>query len=117
MLLKFIKLCLIFIIIGGGFILLKQSSVRNQIFSHIPNISKFASGLPAVKGISDSKFGSISGQLKSEFDSSVNQAGKQLYNIKLGDVIKFLNRSQKIATDFRGFQEYLKEQVANFGKK
>ncbi len=114
MLTKFIKLCLIFIVIGGGLILYKQPSVRDQIFARIP---KSIPNLPQVKGISTDKFGSISGQLKSELDKSVNQAQKQLYNIKLGDVLKFLNRTQKITTDFRGFQEYIKDQVANFGKK
>ena len=122
MLRKFIHLCLIFILIGGGYILYKQPNLRNQAlkYSHIsvPNLPAVKGiNLPAVKGISTGKSGSISGQLKSEVNNTINSAEKQALNLKVSDLVNFFNRAQKIGKDARSFQDYVKQQLANFGKK
>lgn len=110
MLKKFIKLCLIFILIGGGFILYKQGSVRNNIISYIRN-------LPNVKGISTSKGGDVPGQLKSQVDKGIKQAEKKATDTKISDLINIYNQTQKYAKDFRAFQEYIKKEAANLIKK
>jgi ABC-type bacteriocin/lantibiotic exporter with double-glycine peptidase domain len=114
MLKKFIRLCLIFILIGGGIIIYKQPAIREKIMTatHI-----FTPSLPAVKGINTNKAGDISNQLKSDVNNTINQAEKQALNIKVSDLLSFFNRTQKIANDLRSFQEYVKKEVANLGKK
>ena len=85
MLKKFIKLCIIFIFIGVGFILYKQSDVRNNIISYIQN-------LPNVKGINTSKTGDVQDQVKSQVDKSINQAEKKVTNTKISDLINIYNQ-------------------------
>lgn len=103
MLKKFIKLCLIFILIGGGIILYKQGNVRSGIIYYIQN-------LPNVKGVSTSKAGDVTNQLKSE-------AEKKVKNTKLSDLINIYNQTQKYAKDFRAFQEYIKKEAESLIKK
>jgi hypothetical protein len=110
MLKKFIKLCLIFILIGGVFILYKQVNIRNNIIAYIQN-------LPSVKGISTSKGGDVSNQVKSQVDKGINQAEKKVTNTKISDLINIYNQTQKYAKDFRAFQEYIKKEAANLIKK
>lgn len=114
MLVKFIRLCIIFIIIGGGIIIYNKPDVRDKI---IASVQGFKPALPDVKGLSTNKAGSISGQLKSDIDNSINQAQKQALNMKVGDLVNIFHGTQKIANDFRSFQEYVKGQVENLGKK
>lgn len=109
MLIKFIKLCLIFIFIGGGIILYKQVNVRNNVISYIQN-------LPNVKGISTEKAGDVPNQLKSQVNKSINQAEKKVTNTKISDLINIYNQAQKYAKDFRAFQEYLKKEAENLIK-
>lgn len=99
MLKKFILFCLVFILIGGGIIFYKQ---KNPHFS-IPNI-------PSVKGINTSRAGEISNGLKSK-------AEKQVMNIKISDLVNIYNRTQKIASDFRAFQDYIKKEAGSLIKK
>lgn len=99
MLIKFIKLCLIFIIIGGGIILYNQKKLS---FS-LPEFKN-------VKGINTSKAAEIPNQLKSE-------AEKKVKDTKISDLINIYNQAQKLARDFRAFQEYLKKEAANLVKK
>lgn len=114
MLPKFIFFCLIFIVIGGGFIFFKQPSMINQIKK---DASHFIPALKDVKGISTDKAGVIPGQLKSNIDKGLNEAQKQARDIKVGDLMDIVNRTQKFAKDFRQFQEYIKKEVENFGKQ
>lgn len=109
MLKKFINLCLIFILIGGGFILYKQVNIRNNIISYIQN-------LPNVKGISTSKAGDVPGQVKSQVDKGISQVEKQAKNTKISDLLNIYNQTQKYAKDFRAFQEYIKKEAANLIK-
>ena len=104
MLLKFIRICIIFILIGGGFILYNQ----------YPNM--FTQTQKAVKGISTNKSEEISNQLKREVGSGVNQVQKQALNIKFSDVYDFFNKGQKITGDFRTFQENIKKEIENLNK-
>lgn len=97
MLVKFIKLCLIFILIGGGFILYKDKSIRNNLLGYVQN-------LPSVKGISTQKASDVPNQLKSE-------AEKKVKNAKISDLISIYNQTQKFAKDFRAFQEYIKKEA------
>jgi len=105
MLLKFIRLCLIFILIGGGFILYQQHA------GMFPQVQK------AVKGISTNKSQEISNQLKKEVGSEINQAQKQALNINLSDVMNFFNKGQKITGDLRSLQENVKKDIENLNKK
>ncbi len=109
MLKKFIKLCLIFIFIGGGIILYRESSIRNNIISYIQS-------LPNVKGISTEKAGDIPNQLKSQVNKSINQAEKKVTSTKISDLINIYNQAQKYAKDFRAFQEYIKKEASNLIK-
>ena len=93
MLLKFIRICIIFILIGGGFILYNQQIVKDRIN---PYLNIFSQAQKSVKGISTNKSEEISNQLKKEVGSGINQIQKQALNIKLSDVINFLNKGQKI---------------------
>lgn len=110
MLLKFIFLCLLFIVIGGSFILYRQPEFGSRISSY----TRYIPGLKEVKGLNTERAGSISGQLRSEFDKGVDDARKQALNLKVSDLMNYLNRGQKIASDLRGFQEYIKKEVENF---
>ncbi len=110
MLKKFIKLCLLFILIGGGYILYNKSDVRNNIISYIQN-------LPNVKGISISKTEDVPDQVKSKVNEEINQAEKKVKNTKISDLINIYNQTKKIAHDFRSFQEYIKKEAANLIKK
>ncbi len=109
MLKKFIKLCLIFILIGGGFILCKQASVRNNIISYIRN-------LPDVKGINTSKAGDVPSQLKSQVDKGIKQAEKKATDTKISDILYIYNQTRKYAKDFRAFQDYIKKEAENLIK-
>ena len=110
MLKKFIKLCLIFILIGGGIILYKQANIRNNIISYIQN-------LPNVKGINTSKAGDVPSQLKSQVDKGIKQAEKKATDTKISDILYIYNQTRKYAKDFRSFQEYIKKEAANLVKK
>lgn len=113
MLLKFIIFCLLFIVVGGGFIAYKQPSIRERFVPYVQKVP-----VPKeVKGISTSKAGKITNDLKSDLDDGVKQAQKQAMDLKVSDILNFINRGQKIAKDFRGFQDYIKEQVDNLIKK
>src|SRR4051812_25942492 len=108
MIIKFIQLCLLFILVGGGFIIYNQPAIRNQILGYANN---YIPGLPDVKGISTSKTPEIPKQLKSGVDDTINQAQKKARDIKVGDLMDIANTAQKTIKDFRAFQEYIKEQV------
>lgn len=109
MLLKFIKLCLLIILIGGGILLYNQPSIRNNLLSYLPQNAS----VPDVKGIGTEKAQDVSGQLKSDIDEGVKRVQGEALNLKVSDLINILNRGQKIAEDFRGFQEYIKVQFEN----
>ncbi len=113
MLLKFIRLCIIFILIGGGFILYNQQVVRDRI---TPYVSMLPQAQKSVKGINTNRSEEITNQLKKEVDSGINQAQKQALNIKVSDVYNFFNKGQKITGDFRAFQENLKKDIGNLNK-
>lgn len=103
MLKKFISFCLVFILIGGGIILYKQPS----LLSSVPGLKNI--NFKSVKGINTDKAEEVSGKLKSE-------AEKQVMNIKISDLINIFNQTQKIAGNFRSFQEYVKKEAENLIK-
>ena len=113
MLLKFIRLCLIFILIGAGFILYNQQIVKDKI---TPYTNIFPQAQKAVKGISTNKSEEISNQLKKEADSAISQLQTQALNLKLSEVINFFNKGQKITSDFQTFQKNLKKDIENLNK-
>ncbi len=114
MLLKFIKLCIVFIIIGGGVFTFNRPDIRDKIISSVQGVKP---ALPDVKGLSTNNVGSISGQLKTDIDNGIILAQKQALNLKIGDLVNIYHGYQKIANDFRSLQENVKGQVENFGKK
>lgn len=99
MIIKFIKFCLVFIVIGSGVILYKQ-----------PNLLSSVPGAQAVKGISTSKAVELPNQLKSE-------AEKQIKNIKISDLPGIFDQTKKFANDLRAFQDYIKKEAENLIKK
>jgi hypothetical protein len=107
MLLKFIWICIIFILVSVGFIFYKQ-----QHFS----VNMFTQAQEAVKGISTSKSEQISNQLKEEVDNGFNHAQRQVLNLKVSDIYSFFNKGQKITGDFQAFQENLKRDIENLNK-
>ena len=107
MLLKFIWFCIIFILIGVGFIFYNQQHL---------SVNMFTQAQKAVKGISTNKSEQISNQLKKEVDNGISQAQKQVFNLRFSDVYIFFNKGQKITGDFRAFQENLKRDVEDFNK-
>lgn len=117
MLLNFIRICIIFILIGGGIILFKQQSLRDRALSYLHiNDIRFAN-LPEVKGIKISKAGELTKNIKSDVDAGVKQTQKGAMNLKVSDLINIYERGQKLVKDFRSFQDYVKEQVNNAVKK
>lgn len=106
MLFKFIQLCLVFILVGGGILIYNQPALRENIFSFLPK----SSPLPDVKGIGTEKAGEVTGRLKSDIDEGVKKAQNEALNLKVSDLMSIVSRGQKIAEDFRGFQEYIKGQ-------
>jgi hypothetical protein len=113
MLLKFIRLCIIFIIIGGGILIYNQPEIRGKI---IQIVSPTLSNLPDVKGISTKRANNISNHIRSDIIDSIAQAQSNVLNLRVSDIINFVNGSQKIASDFRGFQDYIKEEANNYIK-
>ncbi len=110
MLLKFISLCLLFIVIGGGILLYNQPAIRNNILTYLPQNKS----LPDVKGIGTEKAQDVTGQIKSDIDEGVKKVQGEALNLKVSDLVNIVNRGQKIAEDFRGFQEYIKAQAEGF---
>lgn len=107
MLLKFIKLCLLFIVIGGGVLLYNKPTIRNNILSYLPQNAS----VPDVKGIGTEKAQDVTGQLKNDIDEGVKKVQGEALNLKVSDIMNIVSRGQKIAEDFRGFQEYIKAQA------
>lgn len=109
MLKKFISLCFLFILIGGGYILYKQSDVRDGIVAYIKSF-------PSVKGISVNRTEDVSSQLKSKVNKEISKAEKNITNTKISDIINIYNQTKKYAEDFRAFQEYVKKEAGNLIK-
>lgn len=107
MLLKFIWLCIIFILVGAGFILYNQ---------HYFSVNMFPQVQESVKGISTNKSEQISSQLKKEVDSGINQAQRQVLDLKVSDIYNFFNKGQKITGDFQSLSENIKKEIENFNK-
>lgn len=124
MLLKFIRLCLIFILIGGGFILYNQQWVRDWVGSYFNSSigdNMFSEAQKSVKGISTNKSEEITNQLQKDVGNGIDQAQKQVLNMRVSDIVDFFNKGQKISSDFHVFQESVKKdiesQIENLGKK
>ncbi len=113
MIIKFITFCLIFIVLGAGYIFFMQPAMLSQITN---DVGKFIPAVKEIKGISTSKPDKVPEKLKSEVDKEVKKVETKAKEIKIGDVMTILGNAQKYIQDFRNFQEYLKKEAGNLGK-
>lgn len=113
MLLKFIKLCIIFIIIGVSIIVYNRPELRSKMnFSLLASIPK----IKDVKGIDTQKGATISSQIKKDINKNFKEAQINFLNLRIIDLINTASKSGKIVKDFKNFQDYLKEQISNVAK-
>jgi len=114
MLLKFIRICFLLIVIGGSILIYNNPEMRSKI---LYVISPAAKNLPEVKGINTKRAENITNDIKSDFFESITQVQENILNMKISDVVDLVDGSKKITSDFRNFQEYIKEEANNYVKE
>jgi hypothetical protein len=98
----FFKIFIVTFLIAGAVFLIKSS---NPILSFIkvPSVD--------VKGVSTEKAQKVTSEISSDIGDGVDAAKKQVFNIKIGDIVNIFSRFQKIPHDVQHIQMYVKEQV------
>ncbi len=111
--LKVFKNILVILVLVVVIVLLVRNSdaIKNQALSILHLSPKQVAGLQTKRGEQ------ITNQLQSDVQNQMDTVKKQALNVKVGDVIELLGRAQKIIHDAQTFEEYIKEQIDNLGKK
>jgi hypothetical protein len=113
----FLKIFGITLLVAGAGIFLFFS--KGHVSKVMPAIPTSMVKLPedfsvaAVLGTRTKKAEEISKAVSSDIGGGVEEAKKQVLNIKLGDIINVVSRAQKIPQDAHKVGDYVKDQISN----
>lgn len=93
------------LVIGVFFVIRYSDQVRNTV------IGFMGPSLGSVKGASTTRGKEVTASLSDDLHNQLERVKKQSMNIKIGDIVNGVSRTQKIVHDIGALKDYTQAQV------